>query len=157
MLADCNLIAYYTEEEMTPFKRYRSGELEEEKAPYSELKDDNNPTLIIPQDIISDSGFGLKKGFYKTKLSDEFDFLIIHSNGTIRAKAPILKLETIKKEKKTLKKDKSWQKWHKKDHLGEDSAEFVHQSAEIRYDKENDSYVIFWERGNTKATALIKL
>ncbi|MBR1977074.1 hypothetical protein IKA15_02210 [bacterium] len=157
MLIDCNVIAYYTVEEALPFKRYKSGELDAEKAPYSELKDDNNPTLIIPQDIVSDSGYGIKKGFYKTKLSDEFDFLIIHSNGVIRAKAPILKIETIKKDKKTLKKDKSWQFWHKKDHLGEDSAEFVHQKAEIRYDEGNDSYIIFWERGNTKVTALIKL
>ena len=83
--------------------------------------------------------------------------MIIHSNGIIRAKAPILKIEALRQEKKTLKKDKSWQFWHKKDHLGEDSKEFVHQSAEIRYDKENDSYIIFWERGNTKVTAIIKL
>lgn len=157
MLIDCNTIAYYTEEEILPFKRYKSGELDAEKAPYSELEEDNNPTLIIPQDIISDSGYGLKKGFYKTKLSDEFDFLIIYSNGIIRAKAPILKIEAIRQEKKTLKKDKSWQFWHKKDHLGEDSTKFVHQKAEIRYDKENDNYIIFWERGNTKVTALIKL
>ncbi len=156
MLADCDLIAYYTEEEIFPYKRYRSGELEEEKAPYSEAAEDTNPTLIIPQDIVSDSGYGIKKGFYKTKLSPEFDFLIIYSNGLVRAKAPILTIDTIKKEKKTLKKDRQWP-WHKKDHLGEDSAKFVHQKAEIRYDKETGNYIIFWERGNTKAKALIKL
>lgn len=157
MIADCDLIAYYTVEEALPYKRYKSGELESEKAPYSELEEDSNPTLVIPQDIISNSGYGIKKGFYKTKLSPDFDFLIIYSNGLVRAKAPILNIEAIKTEKKTLKKDKSWQKWHKKDHLGVDSQKFIHQRAEIRYDKESGNYIIFWERGNTRATALIRL
>ena len=158
-MIDCNLIAYYTPEETLPYKQYQSGAREDNKTIFeNDIREDENPELILAQDIILPSGQGLSRGFYRVTLSDDFDFLIIYSTGKIIAKVPIIELGTIDASpKKSFKKPKKWMFWHKKDHLGESSENFVHKLCEIKLDPKTNSYMLFWERGNTRALGVINI
>lgn len=158
-MIDCDLISYYTPEETLPFKQYQSGSKDDKKAIFeNDIKEDENPMLILAQDIILDSGLGLSRGFYRVALSSDFDFLLIYSTGKLIAKVPIIELGPIDASpKKSLKKPKKWMFWHKKDHLGESSEDFVHKLCEIKLDPKTNSYLLFWERGNTRALGVIKL
>lgn len=158
-MVDCDLISYYTAEETLPFKQYQSG-ARADNTTISEKsgKEDENPILILTEDIILPSGLGLKKGFYRVELSDDFDFLLLYVSGKLWAKIPVIELGPLNaKPKKSFKKERKWVFWHKKDHLGESSENLIHKSCEIKYDRDTNSYLLFWERGNTRAIGVINL
>jgi hypothetical protein len=158
-MIDCNLIAYYLPEEILPYKQYQSGVKEDRKAIFeNDIKADENPELILAQDIVLPSGLGLSRGFYIVTLSDDFDFLLIYSTGKLIAKVPIIELGAIDASpKKSFKKQRNWMFWHKKDHLGESSEDFIHKLCEIKFDPKTNSYMLFWERGNTRALGVINI
>ena len=82
--------------------------------------------------------------------------LLLYSSAKLQAKIPVIKIQTINAKPKTLKK-KSKQYWHKKDHLGESSENYINKKAEIKYDSKTNSYLLFWERGNTMAIGVINI
>lgn len=146
----------YTREESVPFPAYPSGGKDQDKSIYKyPTQENNNPLLIIEEDIMGNDGRGLKKGFYSTCPDENNDFLLLFQSGKLKAKIPIVSVEQRLKNPPV--KDKKKPKKKKKNYKGTDSEDFVHQSAEIRFWQEKSCYIIIWERANTRIRAVIKL
>ena len=168
MLIDCNLIAYYSVEEVLPYAQYPSGEKAGENPIYKySASAKTYPILTLEENIIFDDGRGIKMGFYQVILSEDFSSLILVESGKIVAKIPVVSLEQRKQmpsvkqkvKKKRIKPQEG--KQYKppqplKNNKGVDSSDFIHLKASMRYDSDNNSYVLLYERGNTKAVGVIK-
>lgn len=168
MLIDCDLISYYSVEELLPYAQYKSGEKAGENPIYQySAPAKTYPVLTLEEDILLGDGRGIMRGFYQAVLSDDFDFIVLIESGRIVAKIPVISLEQRKpmplvKEKVTKKRIKPPEGREylppqpKKNNKGVDSADFIYLKASVYYDSENSSYVLVYERGNTKAVGVIK-
>jgi hypothetical protein len=156
----CNpdTVAYfYTEEDIFPYKRYKSGTLEGQEGIYSAPTLTNPfPLLILENDIINSQGYGLKKGFYEIRPDETLDFLLIYEAKMLKAKVPVLSVEQINKNPK--KKEKiSTKRKKKKYKKGESPDDVVFSNVEIKYDEKNNCYMIFWEYSNTRIIGIMKM
>ncbi len=168
MLIDCELISYYSADELIPYPKYTSGERDDKSIyKYSE-PEKTYPVLTVEQDIQLNDGRGIKQGFYQVLLSEDCDFLLVVESGAIKAKIPVVSIEQRKPmpitkqkvERKLIKppEGKEWKAPQKlKNNKGVDSDDFIYRKAEIYFDTGTNSYVLIYERGNTKAVGVIKL
>lgn len=159
MIIDCNLITYYTAEEILPYPQYPSGEKGDDSIYRFAKEPTNYPTLLVEEDIVFKNKTGIKKGFYQAVLSSDFDSLLLYESGKLKAKIPVVSIEQrkdVKPAKQKVQKQSIWKK-PKKNNRGKDSEDFTYQNAALYYDQQNKSYVIIYERGNTKAVGVIKL
>lgn len=155
MIIDCNLISYYTPEEIMPYPQTRSGAKDDDKAIYRfSNKSDDNPILMLEEDLIAKNGTGLKKGFYQVILSDDFSFFLLYQSNELKAKIPVVSIS--QRKEMPMEKTKKPPKKPKKNNKGEDSKKFIYQHAQIKYDPENNCYILFYERANTKGVGIIK-
>ncbi len=156
----CNpdVIAYfYNEEDIFPYKRYKSGIIEGQEGIYtSQTASNPYPLLVLENDIINSQGYGLKKGFYEIIPDKTLDFLLIYQSKVLKAKVPVITVEQI--DKNPLKKEKiSDKKKKRKYKKGKSPDDVVFSKAEIRYDEKNNCYMIFWEYQNTRIIGVMKM
>ena len=168
MLIDCDLISYYSVEELLPYPQYQSGEKAGENPIYKySAPSKTHPVLTLEQDILFDDGRGIKQGFYQVLLNDDFDFLILVESGDIKAKIPVISIGQRKemplvrqKVERQFRKPREGTQYKPpqplKNNKGIDSEDFIYLNASMHFDKDNDSYVLIYERGNTKAVGVIK-
>ncbi len=168
MLIDCNLISYYSVEEVLPHPQYQSGEKAGENPIYKySAPAKTYPILTLEEDILFSDGRGIKKGFYQTVLSDDCNFIVLIESGAVKAKIPVVSIEQRKHVEPT--KQKVERKWRKppegkqykppqplKNNKGVDKSDFIYLKASMYYDVDNNSYILIYERGNTKAVGVIK-
>lgn len=156
----CNpdTIAYfYKEEDIFPYKRYKSGTIEGKEGIYEAPTASNPyPLLILESDIVNSQGYGLKRGFYEIKPNETLDFLLIYQAKTLKAKIPVVTVEQINKNPP--KKEKISEKRKKRKYKkGESPDDIIFSKAEIRYDEKNNCYMIFWEYSNTRVIGVMKI
>lgn len=99
MLVDCNhnlIAAWYTIDEVLPYKQYQSGAKDKEKTIYMYPTDEvSNPILTLEFDILNKDGYGLKRGYYEIGTDKEYSYLMFIESGYIKAKIPVIKHELI--------------------------------------------------------------
>jgi len=146
----------YTREESVPFPAYPSGGMEQDNPIYTTKTPDKDlPLLLIEEDLIREDGRGLKRGFYIVAADIENNFLLLYQSGKLKAKVPIISVEP--RLDKPLTKEEKKKKKKKKNYKGIDPEDFIYNKAEIFYDAETTSYLIIWDRGNTRIKGAMKL
>lgn len=147
---------FHTQEELFPYGKYHSGMRDGQGGIYiNESGINNYPLMILEDDLADEKGYGLKKGFYEVRPSQDLDFLNIMQSGEIKAKVPVITIEQIDtnpppKEKISSKKKK------KKYKKGKSPDDYVYKKAELLYDKKNGCYILYWEMQNTRIIGIMK-
>ncbi|GBF22853.1 hypothetical protein tpqmel_0257 [Candidatus Gastranaerophilus sp. (ex Termes propinquus)] len=145
----------YVREQYVPYPAYPSGARDGDNPIYNNpVLDNTNPLLLIEEDIIAPDGRGLRKGFYEVRPDIENNFLMLYQSGRLKAKAPILSVEQRKFVAPT--KDQKKKKT-KKNYRGINPEEFIYNKTELRYCADSSSYIIIWDRANTRIQAILKL
>lgn len=161
-----NLIAYeYQKDQFTPIPIYRSGEKDEDKPVYK-FPTKSLPTIILEDDIIDSEGYGLKKGFYNVVPNDVMDMLLIYQMGQLKARVPVVKTEVDREEygqkQKPPKKmsarkyQRKLEKEKRKYYKGENPGEVEYITAQIKYFKEKDAWIIEYVDKDVKLYGMIK-
>ncbi len=165
MIIDCNLIAYeFQKDQFTPKPVHKSGEKDGDSAIYS-TKTPENTVLILEDDIINPEGLGLKKGFYNIMPDKYLDNLLIYQAGILKAKVPVVKMKVIEtnnpKQQKVKKMSasryqKKLEKEKRKYFKGLNPDEIDYKTAQIRYIKEQNAWLIIYNSNIVELLGIIK-
>ncbi len=157
-------------DQLRPYKGTLSGEKEWQKPSYNNGPPSSKyPILALEDNIIDDSGKGLKKGFYEIRISENKDFLLFVQSGVIKAKVPVVFYESYKKkevkqnlsDKEVAKKMKKEAKEAKEDaykyRRGENPKDIVFNDIKMYFDDKNSCWVIIWEADEQKAIGCFRI
>ena len=167
MILDNNLLAYeYYKSQYVPKEIYPSGEREETQFIDKYVpKTENAPVLALEDDIVNSEGYGLKKGFYNVCPDKYLDFLLIYQSGKLKAKIPVVEMETYETvapeqfnpEKMSYSKFKKKQEKEYRKYLkGENPKEIDWKEAQIQYIEEQKAWVLVYDSNNFRLVGIIK-
>lgn len=107
---------------------------------------------VISQELISTYGSDYewpdkkKKHFWEKSAQNSNPVRLSEENDIVSPK----KAEPVLTDKERKRRERKYKK-------GIDPIEHIHSSAEMKYDKELKSYIIIWEKYNTRVTGQLKL
>ena len=157
-------------DQLHPYKGTLSGEKEHQKPSYNNGPPSTKyPILALEDNIIDDSGKGLKKGFYEIRISENSEFLLFVQSGVVKAKVPVIFYESYKKKevelnlsdkelaKKIRKEAKKAKKEAYKYRRGENPKDIVFNDVKMYFDDKNSCWVIIWEADEQKAIGCFRI